>query len=83
VGIAASGTILSAMAVCTRGREILLPLTLFPLLLPVVAGSVFLMRMQLLEAGFAWSNFWFLLLVGFDASALVISWALFEFVLRE
>src|SRR5215471_11496301 len=40
LGIAAIGTLFSAMAAATQARELLLPILVFPLIVPVVIGSV-------------------------------------------
>jgi heme exporter protein B len=40
IGVAAVGTLFAAMAANTRAREVLLPVLIFPLLLPVVIGAV-------------------------------------------
>src|ERR1700730_17085578 len=40
LGIAAVGTLFSAMAAATQARELLLPILVFPLIVPVVIGSV-------------------------------------------
>lgn len=40
VGFVAAGTFLSALAANTRASEVLLPILLFPLLVPVVIGAV-------------------------------------------
>ncbi|HVB62809.1 MAG TPA: heme exporter protein CcmB, partial [Ktedonobacteraceae bacterium] len=40
LGIAAVGTLFSAMAAATQARELLLPILIFPLIVPVVIGSV-------------------------------------------
>src|SRR5438094_5791327 len=40
LGIAAVGTLFSAMAAATQAREMLLPILVFPLIVPVVIGAV-------------------------------------------
>src|SRR5207245_1094060 len=40
LGIATVGTLFSAMAAATRARELLLPILVFPLIVPVVIGAV-------------------------------------------
>src|SRR6202048_5287236 len=40
LGISTIGTLFSAMAAATQARELLLPLLVFPLIVPVVIGSV-------------------------------------------
>ena len=78
IGFVATGTLLSAIAVCTKGRDILLPLMLFPLCIPLVAAAVFLSRGLLETGGLEVESFWFSLLCGFPMLSVVLSWALFE-----
>src|SRR5260370_41905186 len=40
LGVAAIGTLFSAMAAATQARELLLPILVFPLIVPVVIGAV-------------------------------------------
>jgi len=83
LGFTALGTLLSAMAVATTSREIVLPLLLFPLSIPLVAGAVFLTRELLQSGSFPFASFWFTLVVVFDVISLVLAWLLFEFVVKE
>ena len=82
VGFAAVGTLLSAMAVHSRSREVLLPIMLFPLCLPLLAGAVFLTREVLASGSLDTGTFWFSLLCGFNVICLTLSWVLFEHVTR-
>jgi heme exporter protein B len=68
LGIATVGTLLGAMAVAGRARELLLPLLFLPLAVPIVVGGV---------GGYLW----FLAL--YDAVFGVLSWAAFEYVVAE
>ena len=79
-GFSAVGTLLAGIAVCSKGREIILPVVLFPLLLPLIASVVYLTRELLFSGAIDFGDFWFVLLLGFDVIALVLSWALFEYV---
>ena len=82
-GFVAVGTLLAAIAVCTKGREIILPLVLYPISLPLIAAAVFLTR-ALLETGvLEFSGFWFVLICVFDVVSLTMSWLLFEYVVGE
>lgn len=81
-GFSALGTLLAGIAACSRAREVVLPLTLFPLTIPLVAASVLLCRGVLDTGGIDVTSFWFLLLCGFDVIAVVLSWALFEHVVK-
>lgn len=82
IGFIALGTLLSAISVTTTGREILLPLLLFPLLLPVVAAAVFLTREVLVLGSIDFGGFWFSLLCIFAVISFTLSSVLFGYVVR-
>jgi heme exporter protein B len=76
LGIAAIGSLLSAMALASKTRELILPLLFLPLAVPIVVGGV--------GASVADSPgrfIWFLAL--YDAIFAIISWAAFEYVVTE
>ncbi len=83
VGYAVVGTLLAAMAVQTRTRDVLLPILLFPVVLPVLisavrASSGFLQGLPLEELT-GWLN----LLLVYDVVFIAIGLMVFEFVLEE
>jgi heme exporter protein B len=76
IGICAVGSLLSAMAAAASSREVLLPLLLLPLAIPLVVGGV----------GAAISGEparYLLFLALYDAVFAVLSWASFEYVVTE
>ncbi|MGH3076660.1 MAG: heme exporter protein CcmB [Gaiellaceae bacterium] len=76
VGICAVGSLMAAMAAAGRARELLLPLLLLPLAIPLVVGGV----------GAAISpegERYLLFLALYDAVFAVLSWASFEYVVTE
>jgi heme exporter protein B len=76
VGICAVGSLMAAMAVAGRSREVLLPLLVLPLAIPLVVGGV--------GAAVSPEGGRFLLcLVLYDAVFAVLSWASFEYVVTE
>lgn len=82
LGFAAVGTLFAAVAANTRAREALLPLLLFPVLVPVIIGAVKATGEALpgvAPAGPPWLN----LLLAFDAIFLALAYALFEYVVEE
>ena len=83
VGFAAVGTLLSAMAVNTRAREVLLPILLFPIILPVVLSAVKLTTGVL--DGLPMANLapWLRLLIGFDVIFLIVSYLTFDYVVQS
>lgn len=83
IGFSAFGTLISAMAAWLRGREILLPLLLFPLCIPLFAIALQLHR-ELLEGGsLSLTGVAGVLLLCFDAVAVAVSTVLFEYVVSE
>ena len=83
-GYMAVGTLLSAMSVQTRTRDILLPILLFPVIIPVViaavkASSGFLMKDPLMEEITPWLN----LLLAYDVVFTAVAFLVFEFVEEE
>jgi heme exporter protein B len=81
LGLSGIGTLFSAIAVGTRFREVMLPLLLLPLLVPVLLGAV-RATTALLSGGELPFGAIQLLLVT-DASYLIISFIAFDFVLDE
>ncbi|MBX7235782.1 MAG: heme exporter protein CcmB [Caldilineales bacterium] len=83
MGFAIVGTVFSALAVNTRAREVLLPVLLFPVLLPVLVAGI---RATIgLVEGQPLSDFsnWLGLMVIFDALFLVVAVLTFDFVVEE
>jgi heme exporter protein B len=76
VGICAVGSLLSAMAIASRTRELVLPLLFLPLSIPLVVGGV--------GASISPESGKFLLFLGlYDAVFAILSWASFEYVVTE
>ncbi len=83
VGFSTLGTLLAAMTAHLRAREVMLPLLLFPLTVPVILGSVRATEAILAGQGLGEVSHWLKLLGGFDLIFLVVSPLAFEFVLEE
>ncbi|MBN1994147.1 MAG: heme exporter protein CcmB [Anaerolineae bacterium] len=83
IGFAGVGTLFSAMAVHTRAREVLLPIMLFPVIIPVMLAAVRLTAGILDNLPFADIQHWLALLVVFDLVFIAASFVLFEFVVEE
>jgi heme exporter protein B len=82
IGFVALGTFYASMASRSRAREVLLPLLLFPMLVPVLlasaeASSAFLAGNPMQDAG-AWVK----LLAAFDVIFLVASFLAFDHVIE-
>jgi heme exporter protein B len=83
IGFAGVGTLFSAMAVHTRAREVLLPIMLFPVVIPVMLAAVQLTAGILDQLPFEDVQHWLALLVVFDVIFIVASVIMFEFVVEE
>jgi heme exporter protein B len=81
LGIASIGTLFSVMAAATRARELLLPILVFPLIIPVVISVV--RAMQQLIAPTVNEPPWIGLLIAFDVIFLSISMLMFQYVVEE
>ena len=83
VGFSAVGTLFAAISVRTRVREVMLPLLMLPLTVPIcIAGVKVTSR---LLAGKPWAEVtpWLHLMVGFDVVFLVVGWLVFEYAVEE
>lgn len=81
-GFAALGTLFSAMSASSRSREVLMPLLLFPLAIPVVIGTVRVTTLVFQDrAGETWP--WFNLLAAFDLIFVSLAYVVFDLVLED
>ena len=83
IGYVAVGTLLASMAVQTRTRDILLPILLFPVVIPVLiaavkASSGFLQGMPMDEIT-PWLN----LLIVYDVIFTAVAFMVFDYVVEE
>ncbi|NOY99134.1 MAG: cytochrome C biogenesis protein [Chloroflexi bacterium] len=83
VGYTAVGTLLSTMSVQARTRDVLLPILLFPVVLPILiaavkASSGFLQGAEM-TAIMPWLN----LLIGYDVIFTAIAFMVFDYVVEE
>ena len=76
VGICAVGTLVGAMAVVTRARDLLLPLLFLPLAIPILIGGV---GASVVDAPGRYLAFLGL----YDALFALVCWAAFEYVVTE
>jgi heme exporter protein B len=82
LGFAAVGTLFAAMTAQLRAREVLLPVLLLPLAVPVLLASVRLTEWALAAEPWSIALPWWQLLLGFDLVFLVVGLLVFEFVLE-
>jgi heme exporter protein B len=83
ISLAGVGTLFSAMAVHTRAREVLLPIMLFPVIIPAMLAAVRLTAAILDKIPLAEVSHWLALLIAFDLIFISASYMLFEFVVEE
>jgi heme exporter protein B len=81
LGIATIGTLFSAIAAATQARELLLPLLVFPLIVPVVIGTVRATGSLMVPA--VNEPPWLGMIVAFDVIFLSVSTLMFEYVIEE
>ena len=83
VGYVVVGTLLSTMAVQTRTRDVMLPILLFPMVIPVLisaikASSGFLEGLEMVEI-IPWLN----LLIVYDVIFIAVAFMVFDYVVEE
>jgi heme exporter protein B len=83
IGYVTVGTLLSTMAVQTRTRDVLLPILLFPLVIPILVAAVkgssgFLQSLDMVDI-WPWIN----LLIVYDVVFTAIAFMVFDYVVEE
>lgn len=83
LGFSALGTLLGAVTAQVAGREVLLPVLLFPLLVPLLLVEVHLTQAILSGEPLAGQAAWLRLLAAFDGIFLIASYLVFDFVMES
>jgi heme exporter protein B len=83
VGFCSLGTMMAAVTLRARARELLLPLVLFPLMIPVILGTIRCMENILRMGDFGEALPWLRLLLGFDVIFLTLGVLLFDHVIES
>lgn len=83
LGFAGVGTLFSAIAVHTRAREVMLPILLFPIVVPLMIAAVKITGGLLDGQPLSEMRNWLNLLVGFDVIFLTVSYMTFDYVVEE
>jgi heme exporter protein B len=83
LGVAAIGTLVGALAVRTRSRDLLGPLLSLPLLVPVVIGAALLTTPLFSSPSRAMPLHWLVILALYDLVFAVIAFALFDYLLED
>lgn len=82
-GLSAPGTLYAAMTAQVRSKQTLLPLLLFPLIVPALLASVKATSLIILGDPMQQSRSWIMLLVAFDAIYWSLCGLLFDRVVEE
>ena len=83
VGFCVLGTITAAITLGARARELLLPLVLFPLMIPVILATIRCMETVLKTGSFGDATVWLRLLIGFDVIFLTLGVLIFDWVIES
>ncbi len=85
LGLAATGTLISSMAVHSRARDLLGPLVLLPLVVPLMIAATSASEPLLAVGGPGYHRFgtWLAVLSLYDLIFLLIGWAVFDFLLED
>ncbi len=83
LGLAALGSLLAAIAVRTRAREVLLPLLMLPLIVPAFIAGVRATQDLLAGGSLAAAQPWLGSMLAIDVIFLVVGWLLFGAVVEE
>jgi heme exporter protein B len=83
LGFAGVGTLFSAIAVHTRAREVMLPILLFPIVVPLMIAAVKITGGLLDGQPLSEMRNWLNLLLGFDIIFLTVSYMTFDYVVEE
>ncbi len=83
IGFSSVGTIIAAVTANTKMREVLLPIILFPILIPLFIGVVESVAILLQDGEMGGYNNWLKILTAFDVIFIVVSYWLFDFILED
>jgi len=85
LGLAATGTLISSMAVHSRARDLLVPLVLLPLVVPLTIAAASATDPLLAIGGPGYDRFgtWLAVLGLYDLVFLLVGYAVFDFLLED
>lgn len=83
IGFCVLGTIMSAITLRARARELLLPLVLFPLMIPIILATIRCMESVLRTGAFVDAAPWLRLLLVFDVIFLTLGVLIFDWVIES
>jgi heme exporter protein B len=85
LGLAATGALISSMAVNSRARDLLVPLVLLPLVVPLMVAATGASEPLLEAGGPAYDRFgtWLAVLALYDLVFVLVGYAVFDFLLED
>jgi heme exporter protein B len=85
VGLAATGVLVSAIAANSRARDLLVPLVLLPLLVPVMIAAAAAAEPLLAAGGPSYDGIakWLAILALYDVVFLLVGYAVYDFLLED
>jgi heme exporter protein B len=85
IGIAATGALVSSLAIGSRARDLLVPLLLLPLLVPLMIAAAGAADPLLAAGGPSYDEFakWLAVLGLYDVIFLLVGYGVFDFVLED
>ncbi len=83
IGFSGVGTIIAAITANTKMREVLLPIVLFPILLPLLIGVIESTAILLQGGNMGGYYNWLKIVTVFDVVFIVVSYWVFDYVLEE
>jgi len=83
VGFCVLGTIMSAVTLRARARDLLLPLVLFPLMIPVILATIRCMENIMSAGDLGAAASWLRLLLGFDVIFVTVGILIFDRVIES
>ena len=85
LGLAATGTLISSMAVNSRARDLLVPLVLLPLVVPLMIAATGATDPLLAAGGPGYERFgtWLMVLGLYDLIFVLLGYAVFDFLLED
>lgn len=82
-GFSVLGTLFSLISVKSKTRELMLPLLLLPLLVPIILASIQSLNIFYFDGGYADASKWLKLIFAFDIIFTCVIYVIFDYVVEE
>jgi heme exporter protein B len=85
LGLATIGALVSSIAVNSRARDLIAPLLMLPLLVPLMIAAASVAQNLLAAGGPSYEDFakWMAILALYDLVFIAVGWAVYDFVLED